>query len=100
MLMLPALNRVLKQIVFPPDVLTAILLTPSGDLVSYVSHEGRPKDDIRLLTGLSAEVWSETKEHGIGMVDSEVRSISVDVSQFCHPHCIIRVDGACSRNED
>ena len=72
MMMLPALNNALKQIVFPPDVLTAILLTPSGDLVSYVSHESRSKDDIRLLTGLSAEVWSETKEQGVGLVDSEV----------------------------
>lgn len=77
MLVLSSLNKLLKQVLAPPEIHTAILLTPAGDLVSFVSHDSRPKDEIRVLVGLSGEVWSETKQDGLGMVDSEVRALCV-----------------------
>jgi hypothetical protein len=57
----------------PPALHTAVLLTPSGQLVSFSSYASWPKDEIRVIAGLSGEVWQETQEQGSGMVDSEVR---------------------------
>jgi len=71
MLMLSVLHNLLAQ-VLSRDLHTAVLLTPSGELVAYASEPQRPKDEIRVIVGLSGEVWQETKEEGVGMVDSEV----------------------------
>jgi len=72
MLVLPALHNLLSQIVSPDKLHTTVLLTPTGELVSAASKPQRPKDEIRVIVGLSGEVWRETKDQGIGMVDSEV----------------------------
>lgn len=73
--MLSILHSLLSQILAPPYLHTAVLFTTSGELVSAASEPIRPKDEIRVIVGLSGEVWQETKEQGYGMVDSEVRSV-------------------------
>lgn len=72
MLVLSALHNLLSQVLSLPTLHTAILLTPAGQLVSVASDPSRPKDEIRVVVGLSGEVWQETKDQGVGMVDSEV----------------------------
>ncbi|KAJ7874508.1 hypothetical protein B0H14DRAFT_2718005 [Mycena olivaceomarginata] len=67
----------LSQVLSPPALHTAVLLTPSGQLVSFSSYASRPKDEIRVIAGLSGEVWQETQEQGSGMVDSELGRIVV-----------------------
>ena len=73
--MLSILHSLLSQVLAPPHLHTAVLFTTSGELVSATSEPLRPKDEIRVIVGLSGEVWQETKEQGYGMVDSEVRSV-------------------------
>ena len=73
--MLSILHSLLSQVLAPPHLHTAILFTTSGELVSASSEPVRPKDEIRIIVGLSGEVWQETREQGYGMVDSEVRSV-------------------------
>ena len=75
MLMLSILHSLLSQVLAPPHLHTAVLFTTSGELVSATSDPLRPKDEIRIVVGLSGEVWQETKEQGYGMVDSEVRFV-------------------------
>lgn len=75
MLMLSILHSLLSQVLAPPYLHTAVLFTTSGELVSATSEPLRPKDEIRIVVGLSGEVWQETKEQGYGMVDSEVRFV-------------------------
>lgn len=72
MLSLSALHDLLSQVLSLPDLHTAILITCSGQLVSVACDPLRPKDEIRVVVGLSGEVWQETREQGYGMVDSEV----------------------------
>lgn len=72
MLVLSRLNKLLDQIVSADEVHTAILMAPNGDLVSFVSHQSRPKDDVRVLCGLCSDIWSQTKRDGVGMLDGEV----------------------------
>jgi hypothetical protein len=73
MLNLTNLRVLLSQILSPAVLHTAVLFTPEGQLVSFASDPPRSKDEIRVAIGLSVETWRETKRHGIGMVDSEVR---------------------------
>ncbi|KZT27556.1 hypothetical protein NEOLEDRAFT_1023777, partial [Neolentinus lepideus HHB14362 ss-1] len=75
MLVLSALHDVLTQVLSLPDLHTAVLLTPSGELISYASDPANSKDHVRLVVGLSGEVWQET--HGVSMADSEVGRILV-----------------------
>ncbi|KAF8131635.1 hypothetical protein EV363DRAFT_1165113 [Boletus edulis] len=84
MLVLPALHTYLSQLLSPPSIHTALLLTPEGALVSYASQTSaeRParqksKDDIRIIAGLGAEVWAETRDEEEGMVESELGRILV-----------------------
>ncbi|KAJ7750188.1 hypothetical protein B0H16DRAFT_1549772 [Mycena metata] len=77
MLVLSRLQDSLRKILSPPGLHTAVLLTPSGQLVSFASYESRCKDEIRVIAGLSGEVWQETQEQGSGMVDSELGRIVV-----------------------
>ena len=73
MLLLSSLHNLLQQVLSLPELHTAVLFTPEGQLVSYASDSSTPKDEIRVLVGVSGEVWQETKQQcGIGMVDSEV----------------------------
>lgn len=80
MLVLASLNKLLSQVLAPPAVHTAVLLTTGGELVSYVANgpHARTKDEVRVLVGLSSEVWAEAKDDGEGMVDSEVRGVHYD----------------------
>jgi hypothetical protein len=75
MLVLSSLHNLLLQVLSLPTLHTAVLFTPEGQLVSYASDPSRPKDEIRVVVGISGEIWQETKQQGIGMVDSEVRSL-------------------------
>jgi hypothetical protein len=72
MLLLSSLHNLLQQVLSLPDLHTAVLFTPEGQLVSYASDSSTPKDEIRVFVGVSGEVWQETKQNGMGMVDSEV----------------------------
>lgn len=72
MLMLSTLHNLLSQVLSLPMLHTAILLTPTGDLVSVASDPSRPKDEVRIIAGLAGELWQETRDQGYGMVDSEV----------------------------
>ncbi|KAF9270804.1 hypothetical protein L218DRAFT_849557 [Marasmius fiardii PR-910] len=80
MLVLSTLHTLLSQIITPSTGLhTAILSTPAGHLVCYASDRGRPKDEVRVIVGLSGEVWQETlcvdsgdEKSRTGMVSSEV----------------------------
>jgi len=77
MLVLSTLHQLLSQVLSHPHLHTAVLLTPAGELVSVASSNERPKDDIRVLVGLSGEIWRETKAHGCGMAESELGRIIV-----------------------
>lgn len=72
MLNLTNLRVLLAQALSPSAIHSAVLFTPEGQLVSFVSDPPRSKDEIRVIVGLGGEIWQETKEHGLGMVDSEV----------------------------
>ncbi|KAH7930440.1 hypothetical protein BV22DRAFT_1055001 [Leucogyrophana mollusca] len=95
MLILPKLHAYLTQLL-SPGIHTALLLTPEGALVSFASDpclvsptaegeatpthpQSRSKDEIRIVAGLSAEVWAETRggEAEAGMVESELGRILV-----------------------
>ncbi|KAH9969174.1 hypothetical protein BC827DRAFT_1168242 [Russula dissimulans] len=77
MLVLATLHRVLSQVICSPGLHTAALFTPKGQLVSYACDSTRSKDDVRLVVGLSSEIWLEVADQGIGMVDSELGRILV-----------------------
>lgn len=72
MLNLSNLRKLLLQVLALPGLHTAVLFTPSGQLVSYVSEPSKPKDHVRVVVGLSTEIWKETKELDMGRVDCEV----------------------------
>lgn len=77
MLNLTNLRHLLLQVLTPGGIHTATLLTPEGQLVSFASDPPRSKDELRVIVGLSSEIWQETREQGIGMADSEVRGICI-----------------------
>lgn len=77
MLNLSNLRILLSQVLTPVALHTAVLFTPSGQLVSFASNPVRSKDEVRVIVGLGSEVWQETKEQGIGMVDSEIGRLLV-----------------------
>jgi len=77
MLNLPNLRNLLSQVLALPELHTVALFTPEGHLVSFVGDPYRPKDYVRVVVGLSGEIWQETKEQGIGMVDSELGRLLV-----------------------
>lgn len=72
MLNLSNLRNLLSQVLALPELHTVALFTPEGQLVSFVADPCRPKDNVRVIVGLGGEVWKETKQQGVGMVDSEV----------------------------
>lgn len=92
MLMLSKLYSILERVLDFPDLHTAALLTVAGELVSYASEPGRPKDEIRVVVGLAGEVWRETREQGFGMVESEVSGI------LFRPTCVWRATGRPRRH--
>jgi hypothetical protein len=66
------LQSLLTHVLEPPHLHTAILFTPAGELVAFAVGPGRSKDEIRILVGITGEVWRETREQGCGMVESDV----------------------------
>ncbi|KAI0778669.1 isoprenoid synthase domain-containing protein [Trametes elegans] len=71
MLNLANLRTLLSRVLAPPSLHTVALFTPEGELICYASEPNRTKDHVRVLVGLSTETWQETREQGIGRVDSE-----------------------------
>lgn len=71
-LVLSTLHNLLAQLLSLPELHTAVLLTPEGQLISVASDPSRRKDQARIVAGVSGEVWQETREQGYGMVESEV----------------------------
>jgi len=76
-LVLSTLHNLLFQLLALPELHTALLLTPEGQLISVASDPSRPKDKARIIAGVSGEVWQETREQGCGMVESELGRILV-----------------------
>ncbi|KAI0348119.1 terpenoid synthase [Trametopsis cervina] len=77
MLNLTNLRLLLSQVLSVGGPHTAALFTPEGQLISFASEPQRSKDEIRVLVGLSGEVWQETRDQRIGMADSELGRILV-----------------------
>ncbi|KAH6916617.1 isoprenoid synthase domain-containing protein [Coprinopsis sp. MPI-PUGE-AT-0042] len=99
MLALSKLNAIVSRVLSNPEVHTAVLLTVSGELVSYAAEPGRSKDEIRVITGLASEVWQETKEQGYGMVDSEMGE-EVMVEEQRQPLMLLALNAVESVNWD
>ncbi|KAF7347468.1 hypothetical protein MVEN_01502800 [Mycena venus] len=78
MLVLSRLQESLRQVLSPPALHTAVLLTPSGQLVSFSSYASRCKDEIRVIAGLSGEVWQG--DAGAGLWDGRYWAVS-----WCSP---------------
>jgi len=98
MLVLSSLNKLLGQVLSPPGIHTVVLFTTNGELLSFASaNPDYSKDDVLVLVGLGTEIWSETREDGEGMVDSEelgrvvVHPIASDVSQLQLPEPLVLV---------
>jgi len=98
MLVLSSLNKLLGQVLSPPNIHTAVLFTSNGDLVSFASSKpDSSKDDVLVLVGLGSEIWSETREDGEGMVDSEelgrvvVCPVTSDASQLHLPEPLVLI---------
>lgn len=75
MLNLANLRILLSRVLDLPVLHTVVLFTPEGELVCYASDQNTNKDRIRLVVGLSTEIWQETREQNIGMVDCEVSAL-------------------------
>jgi len=72
MLALSTLHTLLSQVLSLPDLHTAILHTPGGQLVSFASDPSRSKDDIHLVVGVSWKIWQENAGQGCVTDESEV----------------------------
>lgn len=77
MLNLGNLRTLLSRVLDLPLLHTVVLFTPEGELVCYASEPNKTKDRVRVLVGLSTEIWQETREQNIGMVDCEVRLLVI-----------------------
>jgi hypothetical protein len=72
MLVLSTLRKYLSVVLSPPTVHTAALFTPPGQLVASTSTTSKSKDEIRVLVGLSMEVWEQGRAEDMGMAECEV----------------------------
>ncbi|KAI0800786.1 hypothetical protein C8Q74DRAFT_1238733 [Fomes fomentarius] len=77
MLNLCNLRTLLSRVLDLPLLHTVVLFTPDGELVCYASEPNKTKDRVRVLVGLSTEIWQETREQNIGMVDCELGHLLV-----------------------
>jgi len=97
MLNLATLHTYLSQLITPPSVHTALLISPEGALVSYATDPAhpQPKDEVWAVAALAAETWAETRaqtpsvngeeggeegrreEADAGMVESELGRVVV-----------------------
>lgn len=75
MLKLSTLHTYLNQVLDLPDLHTAILLTPTGQLISYASDPSRSKEDVRSVVGLSGDSFLEVEEQGFATFEIKVRHI-------------------------
>ena len=73
MLVLSNIHSLLTKILVLPQLHTAAVFTPAGQLICWVSEPIRPKDEVLLVVGLSGELWQGTREKGYGMLESDVR---------------------------
>lgn len=80
MLVLAALHDLLIQVLSLPDLHTAVLLSPEGQLISVACKPTSLKDDIRVVAGLSAQAWSESQD--VPKDESMSREILMD-SEVC-----------------
>ncbi|KAJ3721936.1 hypothetical protein EV361DRAFT_5274 [Lentinula raphanica] len=69
MLKLSTLHTYLNQVLDLPCLHTAILLTPTGQLISYASDPTRSKEDIRSVVGLSGDSFLEVEEQGFAIFE-------------------------------
>ncbi|KIK70498.1 hypothetical protein GYMLUDRAFT_253872 [Collybiopsis luxurians FD-317 M1] len=69
MLKLSTLHTYLSQVLDLPDLHTAILLTPAGQLISYASDPSHSKEDVRLVVGLGAGSFLEVEEQGFATLE-------------------------------
>jgi hypothetical protein len=88
MFMLPMLQTLLSQVLVPPHLHTAVLFTPAGELVSFAVEPSRSKDEIKILVGVTSEVWQETREQGYGMVESDVSVCCPQVLESISSYCV------------
>ncbi|GJJ15061.1 hypothetical protein Clacol_009336 [Clathrus columnatus] len=78
MLNLISLRKGLSSILSPSRMHTAILFTPSGDLIAHATNNTSiTKEQLRVLVGLATEIWCETSEDGISMAESELGKILI-----------------------
>ncbi|KAF8559910.1 terpenoid synthase [Imleria badia] len=107
MLVLPTLHTYLSQLLSPPSIHTALLLTPEGALTRTGPAPQRSKDEIRMAAGLGAEVWAETRGEGEGMAESELGRILVLAvedgrvsGEGTEPLLLLAVNGTLEANWD
>lgn len=77
MLVLSTFRRLLSQVLTDDnDIHTAVLATPTGNLVSYASKRevDETKTEIRTLVGLACEIWADEEKEESVMAETEVRS--------------------------
>ena len=75
MLVLATFRRLLSQVLTSPDdIHTAVLATPTGNLVSYSSltEVDKTKSEIRTVIGLACEIWGEEGKEDSVMAETEV----------------------------
>lgn len=75
MLVLATFRRLLSQVLTSPDdIHTAVLTTPTGNLVSYSSlrEVDKTKSEIRTVIGLACEIWGEDGKEDSVMAETEV----------------------------
>ncbi|KAK7465272.1 hypothetical protein VKT23_005251 [Stygiomarasmius scandens] len=77
MLALSTLHTLLSQVLSLPDLHTAILHTPGGQLVSFASDPSKSKDDIHLVVGVSWKIWQENAGQGCVTDESELGRVIV-----------------------
>ncbi|KAG6851351.1 hypothetical protein H0H93_005749 [Arthromyces matolae] len=86
-------QQLMSYLVISSQLHTAILLTTTGQLVSFATESGRrPKDEIRMVVGLAMEIWQETQEQEFSMVESELGRIVV-VAVDDEPRVVAKDDG-------
>src|ERR1700761_4622799 len=75
MLVLSTFRRLLSQVLTDKeDIHTAVLATPTGNLVSYASQRdvSSTKAEIRTIIGLACEIWGEEEKEDTVMAETDV----------------------------
>ncbi|KAF8508023.1 hypothetical protein BU17DRAFT_70937 [Hysterangium stoloniferum] len=72
MLNLKELSKVLSSLLHLPRLHTAVLCTPSGDLISHAGvKDATYRDRLRVLVAVATELWREINDEDIGMAEGE-----------------------------